>query len=90
MSEDDKEYRFAVELTGVPKKGVDVPLADNVLAIQGEKKAEGMKEENGKVIRMERCFGNFRRSFALPTDVDAIKVDATFDKCVLIITVAKR
>ena len=89
VSDDDKEYRFTAELPGVSKKDVDVTLVDNVLTIQGEKKADARKEENGKVIRVERSFGSFRRSFALPAEVDEAKVDAIFDKGVLTITVAK-
>ena len=89
VSEDEKKYRFTAELPGVSEKDVEVTLSDNVLTIKGEKKVEAKKEAEGKSIRLERSYGSFQRSFALPADIDHAKVDASFDKGVLTIGVAK-
>jgi HSP20 family protein len=35
---------------------------------------------------MERSYGMFERSLTLPAEVDAAKIDATFDKGVLRVT----
>jgi HSP20 family protein len=37
----------------------------------------------------ERSFGSFERSFQVPTDVDADKVDASFKKGLLTVTLPK-
>lgn len=48
---------------------------DNVLTISGERKAEAKSEEGG-VVRMERSYGTFTRSFRLPEHVDAENIKA--------------
>jgi len=46
--ENDKEIQITAELPGLEDKDVQINLADNVLTIKGEKKAE--KEEKTKII----------------------------------------
>lgn len=88
--ETDKEFRFTAELPGVDDKEVEVTLSEGMLTIKGEKKSETKEEKEGSVIRMERRFGSFQRSFSLPKNVDDTKVGATFDKGVLTVTVPKK
>jgi HSP20 family protein len=59
-----------------------------VLNIAGERKLE--KEEKGKKYhRIERAYGSFVRSFTLPDDADAGKVNAEFKDGLLKVHVAK-
>lgn len=52
-------------------------MLDGVLTIEGERTQE--KEEKGKKFhRVERAYGKFVRQFALPTEVEAAKVQAEF------------
>jgi len=72
--ESDKEIEITAELPGLQEKDVQVNVADNVLTIKGEKKAE--KEEKDKNYRLvERSYGSFSRSVELPagTNPNAIK-----------------
>jgi HSP20 family protein len=70
------------------EKDIDVSLTRDTLTIKGEKKEE--KEEQGKdYYRMERSYGSFTRSVPLPVEVDTDKVQATFKKGVLDITLPK-
>ena len=56
--------------------------------ITGERKFE--KEEKGtKYHRIERAYGYFARSFSLPEDADAEKVNAEFKDGILTIHIAK-
>ena len=88
VCETDHDVQIAVELPGVDEKDVDVTLADNVLTIKGEKRAE--KEDKGKNYRVvERSYGAFERSIALPYDVDPDKVDAKFAKGVLTVVLPR-
>jgi HSP20 family protein len=89
VAETDKGYEIAVELPGIDEKDVEVTLAEGVLTIKGEKKAE-KEEKNGGRIHVERSFGSFCRSLSLPDDADPEKTDARFDKGVLTVTVEKR
>jgi HSP20 family protein len=88
ITEDDKEYLIKAELPEVRKEDVKVTVENGVLTITGERKFE--KEEKGKKYhRVERAYGNFVRSFALPDDADANKVNAEFKDGVLKVHVTK-
>ena len=88
VSETDKEITVSAELPGMEEKDIDVSLTRDALTIKGEKKEE--KEEKGKdYYRMERSYGSFSRSIPLPVEVDTDKVEATFKKGVLEITLPK-
>lgn len=88
VEESDKAYTFYIELPGVDEADVDVTLSDDTLTVKGEKKSEC--EEEGKNFQLaERSYGRFERSFRLPEDLDASKVDASFEKGVLRITLPK-
>ena len=88
VAEDDKEYIITAELPEVKKEDVKVTMENGVLTITGERKFE--KEENNKRWhRVERCYGSFARSFALPDDGDAAKVNAEFKDGMLTVHVAK-
>jgi HSP20 family protein len=88
VTETDKEIEITAELPGLEEKDVQVNLADNVLTIRGEKKAE--KEEKEKNYHMiERSYGSFSRSIELPAGIDPNAVKATIDKGVLKVTVPK-
>lgn len=88
QTEDDNAYCIAVELPGMDENDVQLTLIDDMLTIRGEKKVED--EEKGKdFYRSERSYGTFRRTVTLPREVDIEKIDATFDKGVLKITLPK-
>jgi HSP20 family protein len=88
ITEDDKEYLIKAELPEVKKEDVKVTVENGVLTITGERKFE--KEEKGKKYhRVERAYGNFVRSFSLPDDADANKVNAEFKDGVLKVRVTK-
>ena len=86
--EDDKEYLIKVELPEVQRENVKVTVESGTLTITGERKAE--KEEKGrKFHRIERIFGRFARTFAVPDDADDTKVNADFKDGVLRVHLAK-
>jgi HSP20 family protein len=77
IQETDKEYLIKAELPEVKKENVKVEMLDGVLTIEGERSQE--KEEKGKKFhKVERAYGKFVRRFALPTEVEATKVQAEF------------
>ena len=86
--ENNEAYIIKAELPGVNKNDVKITLRENVLTIKGEKKQE--KEENGKNFhRVERSYGSFERSFALPAEVKDDKIDAAYKDGILTITLPK-
>jgi len=65
-----------------------VKLANGVLTIKGEKQDE--KEEKKKDYYMrERSFGSFERTFQAPDGVDTDRIEASFKKSVLTVTLPK-
>jgi len=89
IRETDDALVLQAELPGIEKKDVRIEVKDGVLTISGERRYEKeVKEEN--VHRVERAYGKFSRSFSLPTNVDADKVDATMKNGVLEVRLSKR
>ena len=88
ITEDEQAYILNAELAGVKKDDVHVTLENGTLTLSGERQFE-REEKNRKVHRIERFYGSFSRSFDLPEDVNADKVNAAFNDGVLTVTVAK-
>ena len=63
-------------------------ITGNILTLKGEKKEE-QEEKDERRHYVERYYGSFQRSFQLPADVRTDKIEATFDKGVLKITLPK-
>ena len=61
------------------EKDIEVSYLDGGLTIKGEKREE-QKEERGDYCRSERHFGIFERTFPLPSEVNADKAKASFNK----------
>ena len=77
ITEDEKEYLIKAELPEMKKEDVRLTVENDVLAISGERKFE-KEEKDKKYHRVERAYGSFVRSFALPEDADGAKVSADF------------
>ena len=70
-------------------KEIDVRVENNVLMLKGTRKFENeTKEEN--YYRVEREYGSFSRSFALPTGVKEDKVTAEYKDGILKIVLPKK
>ncbi len=86
----EKEDKFLVkvELPGVKEEDVDVSVAGDMLTISGEKQAESEVKKKGYSYS-ESSYGSFSRSITMPSTVDASKIEASYDKGVLEITLPK-
>jgi HSP20 family protein len=88
VSETDREIEITAELPGLEEKDVQINVADNILTIRGEKKAE--KEQTEKNYRVvERSYGSFERSLELPAGINADQIQASIAKGVLTVKVPK-
>ncbi len=87
--ETDQSVVLKAELPGVDPNDVEARVEDGTLYLKGERKFENeVKEENYQ--RVERAYGSFTRTFALPSSVDADKVAAEYKDGVLTLTLPKR
>jgi HSP20 family protein len=88
VAETKDAIHVTADLPGMTEKEIEVTLSDGHLHIRGEKHAE--KEDKDKNFhRIERMYGSFQRSIALPAEVDSQKVDASFKNGVLTIVLPK-
>ncbi|MFZ0276147.1 MAG: Hsp20/alpha crystallin family protein [Candidatus Sulfotelmatobacter sp.] len=87
--EDEHNITLKMEVPGIDEKDIDVRIENTTLTIHGERKIEKEeKEENFR--RVERQYGEFTRSFTLPSSVDLAQVSALYNKGVLKINLAKK
>ena len=82
ISEDEHGYLLKADLPEMKKEDVRVTVEDGILCVSGERKSE-KEDQKRKFHRVERSYGNFRRSFTLPEDTNSSKVTADFRDGVL-------
>ena len=85
----DHEIVLKAELPDLTREDIDITVDNGTLTIKGEKKVdESVKDE--QFHRVERSYGTFTRSFALPHTVDPNRVQAEYKDGVLSITLPLR
>jgi len=82
MYEKEDKYVIKAELPGMKQEDMDMSLTDDTLTIKGEKKAESEVKEKDYHFS-ERSYGSFFRSVRLPSNVDAKKIEASFEDGIL-------
>jgi HSP20 family protein len=85
MFERKGELVVRADLPGLTKEDVKVEITDNELVIEGERKEEKERKEQG-YYACERSYGSFYRAVALPEGVNFGEAKATFKEGVLEIT----
>jgi len=89
ITEDDKSILVHAELPGMDKSNVKVSVnEERILTIKGEKEASSDLKDR-TMIRTERIFGQFTRTFVLPDNVDIENIKANFENGVLALTLSK-
>ncbi|GAC1409285.1 MAG: Hsp20/alpha crystallin family protein [Actinomycetota bacterium] len=88
ICETPEGYRVVAELPGFGPSDVDLTVDNGTLTIRGERKFY-TEVSPDSFHRVERKFGAFMRSVSLPSQVEAEKISAAFDKGVLTIDIPK-
>lgn len=86
--ETDDSIKLKAELAGMDPKDINIEVQDNVLTVSGERRFEEEVKED-KYYRIERRYGSFSRSLALPQAMDESKIEAKYENGVLEVTVPK-
>ena len=89
IKETENHYEITAELPGVDKSDIHVHVRDGVLLLEAETVKEASEKEQGKVIRQERRYGKFMRSFNLGADVQETDIKASFKDGVLTLEAPK-
>ena len=88
VSEGRTDIIVKAEIPGVDRKDIDISLDGRLLTIRGEKK-KLTEVKDGDHYLGDRYYGSFHRNFQLPADIVQEKVEATFKKGVLKISIPK-
>jgi HSP20 family protein len=91
VAERKDAYVVYFELPGVTQADLDVSFEQNVLSVQGVKRASFDTAAQGelRVYAAERVSGAFERSIRLPEFVDGDRIDADYTNGVLTVTIPK-
>jgi HSP20 family protein len=83
--ERDGKFVITADLPGLNKDDVKIDITEDAVLIEGERKYEHEKREEG-LYRSERSYGQFRRQIPLPHGVKTDTAKANFRNGVLEIT----
>jgi HSP20 family protein len=87
--ETEDELVLKADVPEVNLEDIDVHVENQTLTLSGERKFT--REDNGKGYhRIERGYGQFKRSFSVPTSVDTEKVAADYHNGVLTVKLPKK
>ncbi|MFN2329569.1 MAG: Hsp20/alpha crystallin family protein [Chromatocurvus sp.] len=89
ITEKKGHYELTAELPGVSKQDIEVTLDNGMLTISAESRSEDKEEKDGRVIRQERRYGKYTRSFNLGNDIKEKDIKAEFNDGVLKLSVPK-
>src|SRR3954451_5594755 len=84
----DHELVIKAELPDMKREDISVTFENNVLTLQGERKAEEIARD--RFQRLERFHGTFSRSFTLPPTVDATNISASYKDGLLTVRLPQR
>ena len=83
------ELVLKAELPDMKEEEIELTVEDNTLTLRGEKKLDTQVTEE-QFHRLERSYGSFARTFALPPTVDAAKASAEYKSGVLTVRLPRR
>lgn len=86
--ETEDAIKLKAELAGMDPKDISIEVQDNVLTVSGERRFEEEVKED-KYYRIERRYGSFSRSLALPQTVNENAIEANYENGVLEVKVPK-
>ena len=87
--ETENELVLKADVPDVDPKAIDVRVENQTLSISGERKFEKESANQG-FHRIERSYGSFVRSFAVPNLFDTDKITAEVKNGVLSVTLPKK
>jgi len=87
--ETDREILVQAELPGIDRKDIALQVENSVLTLKGDRRFE--REANPESYhRIERSYGGFSRTFAIPAIVDESGIRADFKDGILKIALPKK
>ena len=89
VTDEGDHYLLEADLPGFEKKDITLDIQNDTLIVRAERKSKvEEKDKKDKVIRMERSYGSYQRSFDI-SGVDTDKIKAKYTDGVLRLTLPK-
>ena len=83
VSDEGDHFLLEADLPGFEKKDINLSINGDVLTIQAERHSKlEEKDQQNKVVRMERSYGSYSRQFDV-SGVDVNRISAKYDNGVL-------
>jgi len=90
VTDEGDHYLLEADLPGFEKKDITLDIRDDTLTVRAERRSKvEEKDKKDKVIRMERSYGVYQRSFDI-SGVEADKIKAKYTDGVLRLTLPKQ
>lgn len=89
ITERDKDFLIELAAPGMAKKDFKVELENNTLSISSEKEEKHEEKKDG-VSRKEFSYNSFCRSFRLPENSKADKIEAEYENGILKVAIPKK
>jgi len=89
VNETKDHYLVSFDMPGVKKEDIKIEVQGNELVISGERQREAKEQDGEAVLRHERMYGKFERTFTLPTTIAAEKIEAHYENGVLNVALPK-
>lgn len=88
LTEDAGKFYLRAELPGVKSDALDIQATGKTISISGERKIP-TENVNARYHRREREAGKFSRIMAMPSDIDADRIEAKLENGILTVMVPK-
>lgn len=85
LIKEDGAFKIVAELPGMEKDKIKLMVENDTLSISGERKRSD--DDKREVVRSERFYGTFSRSFSLPENIDKSGISADYKNGLLEVTI---
>lgn len=89
VTDEGDHFLLETDLPGFDKKDIRLELNGDTLTICAERRSKVEQKEKDKVVRMERSYGSYQRSYDI-SEIDPEKIKARYENGVLQLTLPKK
>lgn len=89
ITDEGDSFLLEADLPGFDKNDIHLELDGDTLTVKAERHSNVEKKEKGKVVRVERGYGSYSRSYDI-TGIEAEGIRASYENGVLKLTLPKK
>lgn len=89
ISGSDNQYDITLDVPGMKQEDLSIEVQGDSLIVRGEKQ-ENKESRDKEFYRVERSYGTFQRTLALPDDANADEISADLEDGVLTLSIPRR